>query len=198
LQWKELKMHHSSNVLFTVTLYPFNGLFSRTAGYQKGKTSLDLNETRDDGVWDGSGISWSTCKQSAPRSRLITMLKPVTQFLQARCSSWCPANSVKALKALLLLALWNTKLVIVLHWCSMAVYFSQFLSMAIFFWKQAFYKAVLPHVSDMVVYLVKWPAFCIVTGMSIFASILTCIYLAHCFVAIVHCTVVTCITITAW
>ena len=31
----------------------FNGLFSRTTGvsqYQKGKTSLDLNEARDDGV----------------------------------------------------------------------------------------------------------------------------------------------------
>ena len=40
--------------------------------YQKGKTSLDLNEARDDGVWDGSGISWTICKQSAPRSTQIT------------------------------------------------------------------------------------------------------------------------------
>ena len=34
-------------------LHPFNGLFSRTTSvsqYQKGKTSLDLNEARDDGV----------------------------------------------------------------------------------------------------------------------------------------------------
>ena len=41
-------------------LHPFNGLFSRTSWvsrYQKGKTSLDLNEARDDGVWDDSGIS---------------------------------------------------------------------------------------------------------------------------------------------
>ena len=33
--------------------YMFNGLFSRTtwvSWYQKGKTSLDFNETRDDGV----------------------------------------------------------------------------------------------------------------------------------------------------
>jgi len=37
--------------------------------YQKGKTSLDLNEARDDGVWDGSGINWTICKQSAPHSR---------------------------------------------------------------------------------------------------------------------------------
>jgi len=34
--------------------HPFNGLFSRTTSvsrYQKGKTSLDLNEARDDGVF---------------------------------------------------------------------------------------------------------------------------------------------------
>ena len=34
-------------------LNPFNGLFSRTtwvSGYQKGETSLDLNEAKDDGV----------------------------------------------------------------------------------------------------------------------------------------------------
>ena len=40
--------------------------------YQKGKTSLDLNEARDDGVLGCSGISWTVCKQSAPRSRQIT------------------------------------------------------------------------------------------------------------------------------
>ena len=40
--------------------------------YQKGKTSLDLNEARDDGVFGCSGISWTICKQSAPRSRHIT------------------------------------------------------------------------------------------------------------------------------
>ena len=36
------------------TLRPLNSIFSRTAWvswYQKGKTSLDLNEARDDGVW---------------------------------------------------------------------------------------------------------------------------------------------------
>jgi len=33
---------------------PFNGLFSRTtwvSQYQKGTTSLDLNEARDNGIW---------------------------------------------------------------------------------------------------------------------------------------------------
>jgi len=37
--------------------------------YQKGKTSLDFNQARDDGVLAGSGISRTICKQSAPRSR---------------------------------------------------------------------------------------------------------------------------------
>jgi len=59
-----------------VVLHPFNGLFFRTtwvSRYRKGKTSVDLNEATDDGVSagllgfrDGSGISWTTCKQSAP------------------------------------------------------------------------------------------------------------------------------------
>ena len=58
---------------------PFNGLFSRTtqaSWYQKGETSLDLNETRDDGVWGCSGISWTICKRSAPRSRQTTTPTP--------------------------------------------------------------------------------------------------------------------------
>jgi len=37
--------------------------------YQKSKTSVDLNEARDDGgLGGGSGISWTICKQSAPYS----------------------------------------------------------------------------------------------------------------------------------
>jgi len=79
-------------------------LFSRTtwvSRYKKGKTNLDLNETRDDGVLGCSGISWTMCKQSALRSREITTPTPhITQFLQAGCSSWCPTNSVEALKAI--------------------------------------------------------------------------------------------------
>jgi len=48
------------------TLHPFNGLFSRTtwvSRYQKGKTSLDLNEARGDKVLGCSGISWTICKE---------------------------------------------------------------------------------------------------------------------------------------
>ena len=55
--------------------HPFHGLFSsRTwvSRYQKGTTSLDLNEATDDGVLGCSSISWTIGKQSAPRSRQTT------------------------------------------------------------------------------------------------------------------------------
>jgi len=57
----------------------FNNHFSRTtwlSRYQKGKTSRDLNEARDDDVLGCSNISWTICKQSAPRSRQITTSTP--------------------------------------------------------------------------------------------------------------------------
>ena len=44
--------------------------------YQKGKTSLDLNQTRDGGVLGCSGISWTICKQGAPHCRQITTPTP--------------------------------------------------------------------------------------------------------------------------
>ena len=47
----------------------------------------------------GSGVSWAICK-SANRSRQITMpAPPPLSFLQARCTSCRPTNSLKALKA---------------------------------------------------------------------------------------------------
>jgi len=60
-------------------LHPFNGLFSRTTWvrwYQKGKTSLDLNEARSDGVSGCSSISLTICKQSAPCFRQTTTPTP--------------------------------------------------------------------------------------------------------------------------
>ena len=54
--------------------FPQDNLVSR---YRIGKTSLDLNEARDDWVWGCSGImSWTICKQSAPRCRQITTPTP--------------------------------------------------------------------------------------------------------------------------
>jgi len=67
------------SLLLLLLQHPFNGLLSRTtwvSWYQKGKTSRDLNDARDDGVLGCSGISWTICKQSAPRSRQITIPTP--------------------------------------------------------------------------------------------------------------------------
>ena len=71
----------------TTALQSFNGLFSRTTWvnwYQRGKTkirktSLDLNEARNDGI--------SIRKQSARRSRQITTPTSHHSILQAGCSS---------------------------------------------------------------------------------------------------------------
>ena len=68
-----------SSVTTLPLLHTFNGLFSGitwASQYQKGKTSLILNETRDDRVLGCSDISWTICKQSAPRSRQITTPTP--------------------------------------------------------------------------------------------------------------------------
>jgi len=62
----------AARLIYYYCIHPFNGLFSRTtwlSRYQKGKTSLDLNEARDYGVCDGSGVSRTIWKQSAPHSR---------------------------------------------------------------------------------------------------------------------------------
>ena len=51
---------------------------------QKGKTSLDLNEARDDGVLGWSGISRTIHKQSAPRSTQITTPTPHNSIFTGR------------------------------------------------------------------------------------------------------------------
>jgi len=67
--------------------------------YQKGETSLDLNEARDDGVF---GWQWH---QLDHMQTICTSLQTdnytdtPSLFLQAECSSWRPTNSVEALKA---------------------------------------------------------------------------------------------------
>ena len=74
-----IQQQQQQPLLLLLLVHPFNGLFSTTtwvSRYHKGKTSLDLNEARDDGVLGCSGISWTICKQSAPRSRQITSPTP--------------------------------------------------------------------------------------------------------------------------
>jgi len=73
--------------LLLLLLHPFNGLFSSTtliSRYQKGKTSLDLNDARGDGVLGCSGISWTICKQSALRCRQITTPTPHDSIFTGR------------------------------------------------------------------------------------------------------------------
>ena len=67
--------------------HPFNGLFSRktwVSRYHKGKTSLDLMRQAMMGFCDSSGISWTTCKHSAPRSRQITTPTPHQSMFTGR------------------------------------------------------------------------------------------------------------------
>jgi len=55
----------NSHLVSSELLHPFNGLFFRltwVSRYQKDKTSLDLNEARNDGVLGCSGISWTICQ----------------------------------------------------------------------------------------------------------------------------------------
>ena len=89
-------------LLLLLLLHPFNGHFSRTTWVcwcQKCKTSLDFSEARDDGggVWDGSGISWTICKQPAPRCRQITTTTPYHSIFTGRmlfltCNQQCQST----------------------------------------------------------------------------------------------------------
>jgi len=85
-------------LLLLLLLHLFNGLLSRTNW--KAKTSLDLNDARDDGVL---GWQWH---QLDNMQKICTSLQtdnhtntPPLSFLQAGYPSCRPTNSVKALKA---------------------------------------------------------------------------------------------------
>jgi len=58
----------------------------------EGQTILTYSEARDDGVAMASAGTYANHLHFGPCQH------PITQFLQARCSSLCPTNSVKALK----------------------------------------------------------------------------------------------------
>ena len=73
LTWRKLILLIINELLL---LHPFNGLFSRTTWVsrdQKDKTSLRQEIM---GFRDGSVISWTMCKQSAPRCRQTTTPRP--------------------------------------------------------------------------------------------------------------------------
>ena len=79
--------------------HPFNGPLSGTtqvSRYQKGDTNLDFSEARDsEWQWHQLGhMQVSTSLQTDNHAST-----PPLSFLQARCPSCCPTNSVEALKA---------------------------------------------------------------------------------------------------
>jgi len=81
--------------------HAFNGPFSgttRVSRYQKGKTNLDFTEARDS-EWQWHQLSYvlvQVCTSLQTDNQAST---PSLSFLQARCPSCRPTNSVKALKA---------------------------------------------------------------------------------------------------
>ena len=82
--------------------HPFNGPLSRTtqvSRYQKGKANLDFTEARD------SEWQWHQLGHMEVFAQLQTdnhASTPPLSVLQTRCPSCRPANSVKALKARLI------------------------------------------------------------------------------------------------
>ena len=100
---------NNADVYTVVLLQPFNGLFSRTiwvSRYQKGKTSLDFTGARDsEWQWHQLGHV-QVCTSLQTDNHAST---PPLCFLQARCPSCRPTNSVKALKASISLRLINIK-----------------------------------------------------------------------------------------
>ena len=94
-----LTPYHLYTVVTVRQRHPFNSLCSRTtwvSWHQNGYTILDFTAARDDGV---AVTSAGTSLELS--STQITMSAPHhLTYLKARCSSWCPTNSVKALKAI--------------------------------------------------------------------------------------------------
>ena len=74
--------------------HAFNGPFLGLPGWAGTRKVKPICILLKQGTVSGSGISWAICK-SAPRSRQITMPVPHhSSFLQARCPSCRPTNSV--------------------------------------------------------------------------------------------------------
>jgi len=95
----ELSSYHTHAHTHTHT---FNGPLSRTtrvSPYQKGKTNLDFTEARDS-EWQWHQLGHMQVCISLQTDNLART--PPLSFLQAGCPSCQPANSVKALKAIVI------------------------------------------------------------------------------------------------
>ena len=80
--------------------HPFNGPLSETtqvSRYQKGKTNLDCTGARDS-EWQWHQLGHMQICTSLQTDNHTS--NPLLSFLQARCPSCHPTNSVKALKAI--------------------------------------------------------------------------------------------------
>jgi len=80
--------------------YPFSTRTTWISQYQKGKTSLDLNEARDDGVvgwqWHQLDHMQSVCTLIQTDNHTNTSS---LNFFTGRMLFQCPTNNVKSLKA---------------------------------------------------------------------------------------------------
>jgi len=106
-QQRQTSLLRNADVVFTFTRnyatknrtpHPFNGPLSGTtqvSQYQKGKNNLDFTEARDsEWQWHQLGHI-QVCTTLQTNNHAST---PPLRFLQARCPSCRPTNSVKALK----------------------------------------------------------------------------------------------------
>ena len=97
--WRHRNTMTSSLLRQHTHTHPFNGPLSmttRVGRYQKGKTNLDFTEARDTELqWNSLGYM-QVCTLLQTDNHAST---PPLSFLQARCPSCRPTNSVKALKA---------------------------------------------------------------------------------------------------
>jgi len=106
LAWGKFQEQKNNSLIISPQLqkhthtHPFNGLFSETirvSRQQKGKTNLDFTEATDsEWQWHQLG-HMQVCTSFQIDNHAST---PPISFLQAECSSCCPTNSVKALKAI--------------------------------------------------------------------------------------------------
>ena len=88
--------------VYSTHTHPFNGPLSgttRVSWYQKGKTNLDFTEARDS-EWQWDQLDhMQVCTSLETDNHAST---PPLSFLQAGCPSCRPTNSVKALKAVMM------------------------------------------------------------------------------------------------
>jgi len=95
-------------LLLLLLLHPSNGLFSRTtwvSWHQKRKPlRILLEQEMIRWQWHQLDYMQIICTSLQTDNHTVYL---TTQFLEAGCPSCSPTNSVKALKALVMAALWN-------------------------------------------------------------------------------------------